>query len=647
MPLKIRCPHCQKVLRAEDQTAGEQRACPVCGQVFTVPIPYHEQERPPIEVARVCPRCAHPVAPGTGFCPRCMTELASGQRLPLGRRLRLVPLRTWVTWTLGAAAVLITVFVAGNLLLHQSVRTTFSRMLPGPTPEPATSIATLAAQLLDAPDQASIQAAFDALAQRGDAIYPAVADELERSIAAGSPRPDSQRAAIDLLVRSGEPRWLPLLEQAYERPALHEAALHGRARLGDSRVLDVLHAGWTERLRRLLFFERLVSVTDRRADPAAEELGAQLRWQTARYADSLRRLATNPANGVVERLAGDYWDSWCWLGQRQAEAFGQALFEIAQPPVGHGLSFEDVKEEVRGARRALDRAAARAPGGTAAAIGLVLAQCAPQYRSARERIVANIARQLPNSTPEDQQRITWTLARLTQRAFGQTTEHAQPLDVAPADVLEALAWAGHGAKTPSKSADGSSFRTPPILVRRILTPERQLEHELLAAMRTGWRESLDAAARWTAAELGSTPRIRALLHPGRREFCYPAIMGAMVVCAESRAADLAPQLDLWRTAGDQPRWLRGLAFTTLAAIEALGAGRASNWPAGLEQELLDELDTNPPGWEPFRRVVAAGGKAMERRLSGPDGAKLPARLRARLLPAVQTPQPGRPGTERR
>ncbi len=646
MPLKIRCPHCRKVLLAEDQTAGEQRACPVCGQVFTVPIPFHEEEPPHPDVGRVCPGCARPVAPGTRICPGCMTDLVSGRRLPLSRRLRLVPLRTWVTRGLGGAALLLVIFVAGHLLRHQMVRPPVSGAISSPAPAPEVNVAALAVRLLDTGDQDELAAAFDALAQRGNPAWPAVAAELERSLATGSARTANQRAAIDLLARSGEPRWLPLLERAYEHPALREAALHGRARLGDNRVLDTLRAGWCEGLRRQLFFERLVLLTERRADPAAAELGANLRRRTAGYADSLRRLANRPENGVLERLAGDYWESWCWLGQRQGEVFGQALFEIAQPPAGQGLSFEGVKEEVRGARRALDGAAARSPGATAAAIGLILTQCAPQYRSARERIVAHIARQLPNVPPVEQQRITWALARLTGRAFGQTTEHTHPLDVTPADVQHALAWAGHGGRLPSGASMGP-FRRPPVLLRRILTPERQLEQELLTGLHAGWGEALDAATRWTAAELGITPRVRALLHPSRRQLCYPAIMGAMVICAEAGEVDLAPQLELWRNAGDQPRWLRSLAFTTLAALEIRRSGEPGGWPAGLEPELVDELDAGPPGWEPFRRVLVTAGRELEQRLSGPAGAGLSPALRARLLAELQRVQPARPRTESR
>jgi phage FluMu protein Com len=646
MPLKIRCPHCRKVLLAEDQTAGEQRACPVCGQVFTVPIPFHEEEPPHPDVGRVCPGCARPVAPGTRICPGCMTDLVSGRRLPLGQRLRRVPLRTWVTWGLGGAAVLLVIFVAGHLLRYQVVRPSFSGAISSPASTPQVDVAALAFRLLETGDQADLVAAFDALAQRGNPAWPAVANELERSLATAGARVTNQRAAIDLLARSGEPRWLPLLEKAYERPALREAALHGRARLGDSRVLDQLRTGWCGALRRLMFFERLVLLTERRADPATAELGAHLRRRTAEYADSLRRLATRAENGVLERLAGDYWGSWCWLGQRQGEVFGQALFEIAQPPVGHGLSFEDVKEEVRGARRALVEAAARSSGGTAAAMGLILTQCAPQYRSARERIVAYIASRLPNAPPDEQQRITWGLARLTGRAFGQTTEHTHPLDVTPADVQHALAWAGPGARSP-ETANVGPYRRPPVLLRRILTPERQLEHELLTALHAGWGEALDAATRWTAAELGCTPRVRALLHPGRRELCYPAIMGAMVICAEAGEVDLAPQLELWRNAGDQPRWLRSLAFTTLAALEIRRAREPGGWPAGLEPELVDELDAGPPGWEPFRRVLVAAGRGLEQRLSGPAGAGLSPALRARLLAELQRVQPTRPQNESR
>jgi hypothetical protein len=107
MPLKIRCPHCHRVLVAEDAAAGEARPCPACGRAFSVPLPRSATVEPPKPVVTImphtCPRCRTEVAGAATFCHNCHTDLITGQRLPLRRRLRLLSWRFRVIAGLGLA----------------------------------------------------------------------------------------------------------------------------------------------------------------------------------------------------------------------------------------------------------------------------------------------------------------------------------------------------------------------------------------------------------------------------------------------------------------------------------------------------------------------------------------------------------------
>ena len=97
MPLKIRCPHCRKILLAEDEYAGQDKACPECGRAFNIPVPISDRAisdaAPAPDIVSKCPHCGCDVAPGTSFCQACKRDLASGKRIPLAQRLQRVSVR--------------------------------------------------------------------------------------------------------------------------------------------------------------------------------------------------------------------------------------------------------------------------------------------------------------------------------------------------------------------------------------------------------------------------------------------------------------------------------------------------------------------------------------------------------------------------
>lgn len=641
MALKIRCPHCRAVLLAQDHTVAEQKLCPVCAQQFTVPIPYREPDPARPDVASRCPACDQPVAPGTSICKRCLIDITTQERLPLRQRLRYIsPQRLGVL----AGALCLTAlagFVAVHTWLLPALRTPIEAP-PEPAPHELQAAAlALADRLLAAATPAELQEAHDAALRGGTGVPAAVSLALDRSLREPTTLQlqRNQRAAIDVLTTTGDSVFIETLTRCAAQPALHDAALHARSRLGDAATLDELQSGWEAALRRQIFLEGLQRNGFLTQVAAADAALRSAREQAAEYAESLKRLAQFPDAPVIDRLADTFWSSWAWLGQGRGQRVAEALFQIAQPPQQDGLGGERVREEVRGARRTLDLAAGRAPPTARAVVALVLAQCAPQYRSARQRAIDGAAAGLSSAAATDQQRITWALAELEGRPFGRTTGSSHPADVRPQDVADALAWAGErtrssspqGARPAAAAGGGGSRLAPPPSERRVVTPRRQLERDLLIDLRGDWPAVAAGLQRWRKAGLGFTPRVAELLSPRQRSPHLPALAAAMLLAVENDAPDAAAALVLWREAADQPAWVRGLAHTALSALEARRGRLESTWPAGLDARLVDELPADAPAWSFLRDVIAAGGPPLLQRLKDASPASLPEPLRTKML----------------
>ena len=55
MPIEFRCTQCQKLLRTQDDTAGKQAKCPICGTLVQIPEP---GSPPPLPAEAVPPSMA-------------------------------------------------------------------------------------------------------------------------------------------------------------------------------------------------------------------------------------------------------------------------------------------------------------------------------------------------------------------------------------------------------------------------------------------------------------------------------------------------------------------------------------------------------------------------------------------------------------
>lgn len=638
MPLKIRCPHCQRTLVAEDETVGQTKHCPSCGKDFTVPIPVPGTPEH-VEVAGTCPKCGAEMAPGTVYCPHCYFDVAAGKRLPLRRRLKFVSLRTWTLAGLGLVVVVAAAFVGVRVYQDRLGRDTGPTSAPAPARQPDQVGAEWVARLLQADSAIDRMQAFEQLLRLGPAALPALARALEEPTAeGGGQRRRNRAAAVELFARGGEARWLPLLKKLQKEEDLRQSALTARAMLGDQEVADELATLWLACLRRQMFLTRVTVLTPTSLAPNLRTIANS---QTERYAEALRGLAESPDAAIIDHVLPTYWDSWEWLGQERGEVFAVELFELAKPPKRKDLEF---KIRVRAVRRTLERAAQRASPAARAAAGVILAHCAPQYKSLRQRIIARLASILPESEPLAQQRISWALARLTSRSFGGLSEEHSPADFGRPAVQHALQWARSSAiaqpgrlRTPS-----TAYSTPPKLVRRVVTPRRQLERSLLREFGSGWGAIGAALDRWLEADLGCTPRVEQLLDPGQRSPSYPALAAAMILAAECEAQHLRPQLELWRQATDQPEWVRGFAYTALGALDARRGRWISSWPADLNSDMVARPGNDTPDWDLWGRLLAAGGPRLRARLQQTPPDSLSRAKRARLIHAAEEAARHRP-----
>jgi phage FluMu protein Com len=635
MPLKIRCPHCFRVLVAADETAGQAKLCPACGQVFNVPLlPREVHETPEEPAGPKCPRCGGEIALAATYCPKCHTDLTTGRRLPLVRRLRLRSWRFWVTAGLAAAGGALVVLVAVQIYVIGS--------RPAPAPfRPAVPrdvpAAELAQQLLAAHNTAERTAVLLELGGIESRVAPAVATALAASVTSPTDDPQlrwDQIAAIDLLARHGRtnpngvPQWLELLTRCGQDQVLYEAALRARALLGDESVAKELGDLWLAKLRRWLLLGGVIHAGRLDEQAGARLILRQAADDLARCAEGLRVLGQAAGSSVFDHLAEAYWSSWNWLGQGRGDRLADELFDLAKP-AEQTLEFKP--EDVRQPRDVMKAIAARGSPAARAAAGMVLEQRGPQYKSLCRSIADALGPLLAECDAADQQRLTWTIERLRGNLFGLSAR-AHPLDITADQIAAALQW----ARPTPPPAPGGSYPQPPDLVCRVVPAARLLERDLLAEMQRGWPEARHALDRWLAADLGCTPRVRELLYPGQRRPNYPALAAGFVIVAQGEDESVRSELELWHEATDQPRWVRALAYTVLASLDAQRGRWSSGWPVGLDLGDTHLLDAGTPGWDAFGRVLAAGGPDMLQRLGAAAPAALPPEVGAKLLDAAKT-----------
>lgn len=622
MPLKIRCPHCRRVLIADDAIAGEQRACPGCGRPLSVPVPIDAESVHTPQAATVgaaCPHCSAECAPGATVCRRCMRDLSTGRRLPFARRIALVSLRTWTVVVASFAALAVGVTAAISALapywrMEQTASSAQHIATSGPASRPA--FAPLAERLLNAESAAERIRVASELAAQGSLAADEVAAALDRSLqeSASPMRRGNQIAAIRLLGEYPAPHAIAALAPCLDVPALRNESAWALAMNGDARDVQRVAENWALSLRRAMLAARLATLSRESISPHAVELSQAHR---RRQRDALRRLG---ADGFLA-AAATLWDGWEYLGQARDEVVAAELFAIARGQ-SDDVDVRTTVQESRSARDVLSRAIADGAPAVKAAACVVLVRHQPQYRAAREHALPELAALLPACAPLDQQRVTWTLALLTGRPFGAIDADRSPADVSRDDVLAVVQWARNSlaARLGPLRTPPQDYPAPPHVSIRVATVRRQMQLSLLARITGGWGEARAASREWIAAGFDFTPELRRLADPTHSPVDLAALCASLTIAATRPDETWRPALELWCEARDQPAWVRTMAETVRAAWDARRAGAAArlSWPAGLDFSGVGSGPGRNPTWDDFGPIIASGGDVLISRLARPD-----------------------------
>lgn len=611
MALRIRCPHCKEQLVVPNEIAGEQGFCSLCGGGFTVPRPVliEPAAPPPTPVAGMpCPGCRTEVAPGTKLCPKCLTDVETGKRMPLRQRLAHVKPLTWVGVGIGSVVFITMAFVAVSTYRSRTVAQDAARMAArdeqtGPPPV-ATSAPAYVTKLLNAANDAELRSATEEIARHGQIGLDALGDALGKSPQRGSAQQTrNQLAAVEILVASRDHAMVPFLEAVAKRAALAHEVMLARGVLGDDRVKDALCAAWLDYLRMRMFYERLGQLVGNDDGGVCVAMARRAEQSAERVSDALRVLNERDDSGIVERLLEQYWDSWSWLGQTRDERFGAAVWDVAKP---RDAADSDFKNRVRRARRVLDRSSQVGTPSVRAAAGLVLANSGPQYQTLKKEIMATLATICTDATPTEQQRIVWTLTHLAGRSFGKFDDTQQPIDADRAAIDAMLKWATEQGIGEPKAGrvKGDNYPKPPTLTRRVITPQAQAEQGLLAGLDRGWSELGATLDGWRAAKLGYSQRIAAYFQRERVESNAVHFAAAIILAVEESRHDALPSIEAIR----QSRELSATVRTMAGVAEALISKRSSDWPV-----LLSPTDltggSDEPGMDAWARLIGAGGRS--------------------------------------
>ena len=455
--------------------SGTNMNCPSCNALFTIPIVLNV-ERPALDLGVTCVHCEHKNAPGTSICRRCGSDLVTGKRAPLGRRLSLWVERRWPFVTAGSVIVLAVVFVLVRILggmARPGLET--PKEDPNQTQEMVPVEVSLAAALFAANDPNAQTAVFDQVLSQGPAIQAALANELklyaeqDEQAALGDAAAELTIEAFITLNHPDE-AVLAVLRQISSQEGFGKAAMLARGDFGDVQAAPALSNWWLALLERELYLSALVE--DENGAPV--ELVTALvetRDERRQVTQALRRLVQDDALEVLSPLAERYWRSWRWLGQTHGEAFADALFELAMPYRGRSsvlaASEQEAKEAIRAARRTLSQLGEEGAPLVAAAAGIAMVRNAPQYESARDRIVEALLTHMSDLPARDQQRVIWAMARLTGRLFGSYGSDSPPWEVTPQVGAEVVNWAlkEHGIKV--TLAEDTPWMRPVVLEYRI------------------------------------------------------------------------------------------------------------------------------------------------------------------------------------
>lgn len=408
MPLKVRCSHCSATLVAAEDEAGQDRPCPRCGALVSVPA-LDALGQPGVHAVRISEQARawsqrRPEGPGL-----------SHASLPVRKRFSMLPMRVRIG--------LLVLMISLPVLLLIGV-TVLSRLLPGPSAAPASGGAVVSAG--EDPDVRARETLYALLT--GELSEYQVRQEYEsergvlvRAIATAFEREQVFRGPENLLLtarhRSELIAMVLALSERGPMPPQTEGlalrAIQDSATRSDAALL--LAAIRSPAAAEPLVAELVVIARDlqflRLREPLETQHAAALRQQVQTMqarAARLRQALSRVPQAAQRQLLVHYWNAMQWLGPPGENPIVAELRSIRSQ--GSAAEFDTALLGL------IDDDALPGPLRLAglAAYSILLE---PGER-ARQQLAGYAVELLSDPQERTRQRAVWVIALLTGRQFG-------------------------------------------------------------------------------------------------------------------------------------------------------------------------------------------------------------------------------------
>ena len=587
------CPHCNEFFVSDNEPGNPFCLCAKCGRWMNIAPPARRKKRKPARPTQ-CPFCKAPMSPGSDTCLKCQRQIITGEKLPILRRLALVPTTTKMIALCGGLAALVAMIFIGKLIANRG-----GQPEPQPpvqavdSPEVITARQTMA-KLLSATDEAEQARLGEALGKIGPAAVGAIVDTLgRRELSEGA-----RHALITALGEIGDPRGADGVVEALDDPPLRLSAMISLALMGDRRAAAPLTQHFAEHVRRVSMGQVLIkrSLIVPRVDRAV----VQREW--GERLAHLRRALSALGEPALPRLLQTYGSAWRWPTRDRGRAWLDQVDRVLSAMTISGKTPDEALEGLLVNQSPEVRLGA----------AMLLSKRRGDRRLS-ERWAGMIGDLLADSRLEVRQRAVWTVASITNKVFGRFGADRPPIRAPAAALTEASAWIQQrtGRKIEIAASLLAEHASDSAVVRRTYHPARAKARRLIDGLpQADWSTARKRQRELAKLPPDAAPVVRALLEGDVRQLRIPARWVLLQLAAHWR--DRASVRPMGRLEGllDNPAWMP--ACLAVARASARGDRDPKRWlevVAGVDEKALAGTDPNR-GFVPddLGPLIAAQGR---------------------------------------
>lgn len=430
--IKIRCPHCQTILMAEEENSGQHKRCPACQRHIVIP-----------DVSRLtATQLLEPIRAEEIPDMAPVTTGATPKKVSLVQRFSNLNVLVRVAVVLAVLVVPLAALVISKLYTQHTEAT---KPPPPPTPTPI-SMRTIVRPkaeagvlaLVQAKDWNARQSGIETLVALGPDALESVRTALQeghltdrfgrRIDLSAAQRGDLLRVLWEWSRQARLPDSVnPVAQSLFHLPEtrMKSALLLGFQ--GDPAAAPVLSQELLLRVRRSGFLQTRIQEGLENNQQAAEELLGTDKRELAELRSALARIG--PA--AWPTLLEPFWSTWPWIGSQQGNYYLAELDHIRTS------SYSDSTQ----VRAKLNEFVKNAPAALALPAAAYIAHFEePEYDRNRE-LAGWLVNMLSERNRLTVQRTVWVIARLIHRQFYKFEDDQLPLQAGEQAMKACRDWA--------------------------------------------------------------------------------------------------------------------------------------------------------------------------------------------------------------